>query len=267
MENNAKLKLIINYLDKSAEINLDNNGSFEQAKVNVANKFNISDKDKDNIFIKFFDIKYEQLSSQENCQLKLELFNYENSKEAVELKKEIVSFNEELKSINEQYEKSIKQIQDNFKSFKENIIKQNNENFDVVKDEIRGFISNNKKEQENINNNLDVDKNSKIPKLISQIREEIREIKENKNNNDNNDKEEFNKNEIYKLNENFDIEDNNNNICFYGTFEKFKETYEINNLEINIEEIKKIFEKNNNDFFDTMSELITESYKNLEKSK
>ena len=275
MDNNAKLKLIINYLDKSSEINLDNNDSFDQAKTNIAKQLDISDKDKDNIFVKFFDIKYEKLSSQENCQLKLELFNYENSKEMVELKKEIESFNKELESINKQYEENIKQIKKNYEFFKENIIKQNNDNYNLIKDEISGVILNNKREHENIDNNLYVEKNKEILKLISQIKNEIKEIKENKNNNNNNDKNEININEINEINKINEINEKNEiinmedniNITFYGTFEDFKKTYKINDLGISEEIINRTFINNKRDFFDTMSELIKKSYENLEKSK
>ena len=265
MDNNAKLKLIINYLDKSSEINLDNNDSFEQGKINIAKKLNIPDKDKDNIFVKFFDIKYEKLSSQENFQLKLDLFNYENTKEMVELQKEIESLNKELESINKQYEENIKQIKNNFKSFKENIIKQNNENYKLLKDEISGVILNNKKGNENIDNNLYIDKNKEmeILGLISQINKEVKEIKENKNNNDNNDRNEININEI---NEKINMEVNNNKYS-YDTLKDFKKIYVIDNLGIPDEKIIRIFSQKNGDFFDTMSELIKISYENLEKSK
>ena len=269
MDNNAKLKLIINYLDKRSEINLDNNDSFEQAKINIAKKLNIPDKDKDNIFVKFFDIKYEKLSSQENFQLKLDLFNYENTKEMVELQKEIEYLNKELESINKQYEENIKQIKNNFKSFKENIIKQNNENYKLLKDVISGVILNNKKGHENIDNNLYIDKNKEmeILGLISQINKEIKEIKENKNNNDNNDRNEININEINEINEKINMEDNNNNNSFYGTIEDFKNTYKLGNLGITNEEINTTFYKNKNDFFDKISKLIILSYKKEEKSK
>ena len=66
MENNANLKIIINYLDKNSEIFIDNNTSFEETKSNIAKELNISDEDKNNIIVKFFDIKYEKLSPQAN---------------------------------------------------------------------------------------------------------------------------------------------------------------------------------------------------------
>ena len=268
MDNNAKLKLIINYLDKSSEIDLDNNESFEQAKTNIAKELTIPDKDKDNIFVKFFDIKYEKLSSQENFQLKLDLFNYENSKEMVELQNEIEFLSKELESINKQYEESIKQIQDNFKSFKENIIKQNNENYNLVKDEINEVISNNKRENENKDNNLYVDKNKEkdILGLISQIQKEIKEIKEYQNNNHINDELEKYINKVIEENKEYEenkIEDIDN--IYDEKLKYFKKMYKTINLGFTDEKIINTLKNKNGDFFDTMSDLIILSYENLEK--
>ena len=228
MENNSNLKLIINYLDKRKEINLDSNTSFEQTKSNIAKELHISDEDKDNIYVKFFDIKYEKLSPQTNFNLKLELFKYEkdlspnnqnknSAKEIEALQNDISYFQKEINSINEQYENDIKLIQNNYENFKKSIEEQSGENNKLMNDAIVA-ISKNKDENENQNNDLNIEKSKDIFDLISQIKNEIKEIKENKNNN-NNIKDE---NEIFKL-EDFDKIDIN--VELGGTFPEFKKTY------------------------------------------
>ena len=264
MENNSNLKLIINYLDKTKEINLDSNTSFEQTKSNIAKELNISDEDKDNIYVKFFDIKYEKLSPQTNFNLKLELFKYEkdlspnnqnknSAKEIEALQNDISYFQKEINSINEQYENDIKLIQNNYENFKKSIKEQSDENNKLMNDAIVA-ISKNKDENENQNNDLNIEKSKDIFDLISQIKNEIKEIKENKNNN-NNIKDE---NEIFKL-EDFDKIDIN--VELGGTFPEFKKTYKLQNLDIDDETIIRTFHNNKNDYFDTMSELIEMSYK------
>ena len=264
MENNSNLKLIINYLDNRKEINLDSNTSFEQTKSNIAKELNISDEDKDNIYVKFFDIKYEKLSPQTNFNLKLELFKYEkdlspnnqnknSAKEIEALQNDISYFQKEINSINEQYENDIKLIQNNYENFKKSIKEQSDENNKLMNDAIVA-ISKNKDENENQNNDLNIEKSKDIFDLISQIKNEIKEIKENKNNN-NNIKDE---NEIFKL-EDFDKIDIN--VELGGTFPEFKETYKLKNLDIDDETIIRTFHNNKNDYFDTMSELIEMSYK------
>ena len=266
MENNSNLKLIINYLDNRKEINLDSNTSFEQTKSNIAKQLKISDEDKDNIFVKFFDIKYEKLSPQTNFNLKLELFKYEkdlspnnqnknSAKEIEALQNDISYFQKEINSINEQYENDIKLIQNNYENFKNSIEEQSGENNNLMNDAIVA-ISKNKDGNENQNNNLNIDKSKDIFELISQIKNEIKEIKENKNN----DKDEINikdENDIFKL-EDFDKIDIN--IELDGTFPKFKETYKLKNLGIDDETISRTFYNNKKDYFDTMSELIVMSY-------
>ena len=267
MENNSNLKLIINYLDNRKEINLDSNTSFEQTKSNIAKELHISDEDKDNIFVKFFDIKYEKLSPQTNFNLKLELFNYKkdsnsnnqnknSTKEIEALQIDISSFQKEINSINEQYENDIKLIQNNYENFKKSIKEQSNENNKLMNDAIVA-ISKNKDENENQNNDLNIDKSKDIFDLISQIKNEIKEIKENKNNN-NDEINIKNENEIFKL-EDFDKIDIN--VELGGTFPEFKKTYKLQNLGIDDETIIKTFHNNKNDYFDTMSELIEMSYK------
>jgi len=264
MENNFNLKLIINYLGNRKEINLDSNTSFEQTKSNIAKELNISDEDKDNIYVKFFDIKYEKLSPQTNFNLKLELFKYEkdlspnnqnknSAKEIEALQNDISYFQKEINSINEQYENDIKLIQNNYANFKKSIKEQSDENNKLMNDAIVA-ISKNKDENQNQNNDLNIEKSKDIFDLISQIKNEIKEIKENKNNN-NNIKDE---NEIYKL-EDFDKIDIN--VELGGTFPEFKKTYKLQNLDIDDETIIRTFHNNKNDYFDTMSELIEMSYK------
>ena len=262
MENNANLKIIINYLDKSSEIYLDNNTSFEETKSNIAKELTISDEDKNNIFVKFFDIKYEKLSPQTNFHLKLELFTYKNknTKNEIEaLQNDISSFQKEINSINEQYENDIKQIQNNYENFQKSIKEQNEENNKLLNNAINA-ISKNKDENGNMDNNINFNKSGEIFDLISQIKNEIKEMKENKDNK-NNIKDEINikdENEIFKL-EGFDKIDDN--IVLSGTLDKFKEQYYLKNLDIDDEKISETYNKNNKDFFDTMTELIEISYK------
>ena len=270
MENNANLKIIINYLDKNSEIFIDNNTSFEETKSNIAKELNISDEDKNNIIVKFFDIKYEKLSPQANLHLKLELFNNEknlgldsqnkNTKNEIEaLQNDISSFQKEINSINEQYENDIKQIQNNYENFQKSIKEQNEENNKLLNNAINA-ISKNKDENGNMDNNINFNKSGEIFDLISQIKNEIKEMKENKDNK-NNIKDEINikdKNEIFKL-EGFDKIDDN--IVLSGTLDKFKEQYYLKNLGITDERISATYNKNNKDFFDTMTELIEISYK------
>ena len=254
MEDNTNLKLIINYLGKSSEIKLDDNISFEQEKLNIAKELNISDEDKNNIFVKFFDIKYEKLSQQANYYLKLELFNNEqrlkldsqnknDENEISALQKDIESFRNEMNSINELYENNIKQLQNNFGLFKKDI--------DKVDDELKI-----KDGDENKNDNLYADKNEEIFNLINQIKNEIKEIKEN-----NIDIDEINEINENDKNDNEIQEDENNKNNFYETLEKFKKTYQLENLGIGEEEIRRVFHNKGNDYFDTMSELIVRSYK------
>ena len=270
MENNANLKIIINYLDKSSEIYLDNNTSFEETKSNIAKELTISDEDKNNIFVKFFDIKYEKLSPQANFHLKLELFNNEknlgldsqnkNTKNEIEaLQNDISSFQKEINSINEQYENDIKQIQNNYENFQKSIKEQNEENNKLLNNAINA-ISKNKDENGNMDNNINFNKSGEIFDLISQIKNEIKEMKENKDNK-NNIKDEINikdENEIFKL-EGFDKIDDN--VVLSGTLDKFKEQYHLKNLDIDDKAISEAYNKNNKDFFDTMTELIEISYK------
>ena len=85
-------------------------------------------------------------------------------------------------------------------------------------------------------------------------------MKENKDNK-NNIKDEINikdENEIFKL-EGFDKIDDN--IVLSGTLDKFKEQYYLKNLDIDDKAISDAYNKNNKDFFDTMTELIEISYK------
>ena len=195
MDNNSKIKLSINYLEKKAEIYLDNNISNEEIKSNISRKLNISDKDKNSFIVKFFDIKFEKLSPQETFEIKFDLLknekisnyklisqNQEVEKEIEALYNDILSFKKEMNSINEQYDKSIKEIQDKYESFKTKINSQNDENFKSLKNEVDKIINKNKKGNANIDNNIDVDEDAEIFDLISQIQNEIKEIKNNKDN-------------------------------------------------------------------------------------
>lgn len=281
MDNNYKTKLSINYLDKKAEMYLDNNISNEEIKENITKELKIADKDKDSIFIKFNDIKFVKLSPQETFEIKFELLNIQNlmnsklisqnqdmEKDIEKMYNDILSFKKEMKSINEQYDKNIKDIKDNFESFKTILKTQNEDNFESLKKEIVEIMSKNKIGNGNIDNNIDDDEDAEIYDLITQIKNEIKEIKNNKenifdlNNNLNNNRDEEN-----KINNNLDknkIEnEQKDNPNFYGTIDDFKKLYSFDGLGISDEEINRIFCKKNGDFFETMSELIKRSYEDI----
>ena len=255
MDNNSKIKLSINYLEKKAEIYLDNNISNEEIKSNISRKLNISDKDKNSFIVKFFDIKFEKLSPQETFEIKFDLLknekisnyklisqNQEVEKEIEALYNDILSFKKEMNSINEQYDKSIKEIQDKYK---------------------------NKKGNANIDNNIDVDEDAEIFDLISQIQNEINEIKNNKENifelnknlNNNKDKEnEININKDKYLDKNKIGNEQKDNQKSYDTFKDFKKKYSFDGLGLTEEKIIRIFSDKNGDYFETMSEIIKRSY-------
>ena len=284
MDNNSKIKLSINYLEKKAEIYLDNNISNEEIKSNISRKLNISDKDKNSFIVKFFDIKFEKLSPQETFEIKFDLLknekisnyklisqNQEVEKEIEALYNDILSFKKEMNSINEQYDKSIKEIQDKYESFKTKINSQNDENFKSLKNEVDKIINKNKKGNANIDNNIDVDEDAEIFDLISQIQNEIKEIKNNKDNifdlninlNNNKDKDKENNININKdinLDRNKIENEQKDNQDLYDTFDNFKKKYSFDGLGIKEEEIKRIFYNKKNDFFETMSEIIKMSY-------
>lgn len=284
MDNNSKIKLSINYLEKKAEIYLDNNISNEEIKSNISRKLNISDKDKNSFIVKFFDIKFEKLSPQETFEIKFDLLknekisnyklisqNQDVEKEIEALYNDILSFKKEMNSINEQYDKSIKEIQDKYESFKTKINSQNDENFKSLKNEVDKIINKNKKGNANIDNNIDVDEDAEIFDLISQIQNEIKEIKNNKDNifdlnknlNNNKDKDKENNININKdinLDRNKIENEQKDNQDLYDTFDNFKKKYSFDGLGIKEEEIKRIFHNKKNDFFETMSEIIKRSY-------
>ena len=284
MDNNSKIKLSINYLEKKAEIYLDNNISNEEIKSNISRKLNISDKDKNSFIVKFFDIKFEKLSPQETFEIKFDLLknekisnyklisqNQDVEKEIEALYNDILSFKKEMNSINEQYDKSIKEIQDKYESFKTKINSQNDENFKSLKNEVDKIINKNKKGNANIDNNIDVDEDAEIVDLISQIQNEIKEIKNNKDNifdlnknlNNNKDKDKENNININKdinLDRNKIENEQKDNQDLYETFGDFKKKYSFDGLGIKEEEIKRIFHNKKNDFFETMSEIIKRSY-------
>ena len=282
MDNNSKIKLSINYLEKKAEIYLDNNISNEEIKSNISRKLNISDKDKNSFIVKFFDIKFEKLSPQETFEIRFDLLKNEKimnsklisqnqnvEKEIEALYNDILSFKKEMNSINEQYNKTIKEIQDKYESFKTKINSQNDENFKSLKNEVDKIINKNKKGNANIDNNIDVDEDAEIFDLISQIQNEINEIKNNKENifelnknlNNNKDKEnEININKDKYLDKNKIGNEQKDNQKSYDTFKDFKKKYSFDGLGLTEEKIIRIFSDKNGDYFETMSEIIKRSY-------
>ena len=135
-------KLIISYSNKTLEMIFDINSSFEEIKSKIIKEFNISEKD--SIYIKFFDIKYEKIDSQ-NFQLKLELNNENVKKDTIsklemtikEKEHEIKSLNEQIEKIKKDYEENINEIENRYESLKNNLISQNNQNFKSLYNDLK----------------------------------------------------------------------------------------------------------------------------------
>ena len=250
---NKNLKLIISYLNKTSEITFDINSSFKEIKSKIIKEFNISEKD--SIYIKFFDIKYEKIDSQ-NFQLKLELNNENASKNTISklemiIKekdriidlslKEINSLKEQIEKINDDYKKNINDIEDTYESLKQNLILQNIENFKSINNELIDIERKINFEKNNKDNNIINDEEEEeINVIYKKIIQEINEIKENNNNNNiNEDKRKYS----------------------YGTIEDFKKRYEVNDLRFDYEQLNRIFIAKNGDYINTASQIIEDSYK------
>ena len=142
------------------------------------------------------------------------------------LNNEIISLKKDIEDVNEEYQKNIKTLEDNYQSFQESLISQTNENLNALKKEINELLS---------------EKN----------------LKDKDNNIENYEVEEEDKNEIL----NNDFFNNLDDIKLSGNFEVFKKQYKLDNLGIEEETLKKIFEDCKEDFFDAASKIIEESYK------
>ena len=255
---NGKLKLNNNYLGKSYEIILDNNTSFDELKSKIIEEFNLTNNNQ--IYIKFFDIKFDKKDS-DIPELKISLLNSkEINKNLVEsnqlkdkgmkiLKDKINSLKNEINLINEEYRKNIKTIEENYESFKDRLISQSNENYNSLKREICELLEMG---------------NQKEDKLVGDD-EEIKFDKINDNPPLNIDGNENVGNEIINNEIDFDFFDIDNekykNIKLSGTFEEFENFFEFNNNKISKEKRNEIFEKNKRNFLDASIQITEESCK------
>ena len=252
---NGKLKLNNNYLGKSYEIILDNNTSFDELKSKIIEEFNLTNNNQ--IYIKFFDIKFDKKDS-DIPELKISLLNSkEINKNLVEsnqlkdkgmkiLKDKINSLKNEINLINEEYHKNIKTIEENYESFKERLISQSNENYNSLTTEICELLKmSNQKEDKKVGDDEEIkfDNINYNPPL---------NIDENGNA----------QNEIINNLIDFEFFDIDNekykNIKLSGSIEEFKNFFEFNNNMISREKLNEIFEKNKKNFLDASIELIEE---------
>jgi len=275
-----RLKLNIIYNGKETNFDLDKNSSLEDIKNRIFNEFNIADKD--SIYIKFNDIKYEKIESS-NYHVKIELLNKiekdsnfdeltnKNDQETIDkLNNDILSLKEQIKTINIEHQNNIKKLQNEYEIFQTNVTKYYEQYCSSLNEEIKKMIEElNKTKLDNKDNN-DAQNNidNEIIDIYDKILDEIKELK-TKNINDYNDNnpneiiDEKNENkinfEINNINEgklNFDI----NN----ASWEDFKNNYNMDKLtEEEKTKLNDIFYKKNRDCFQTGSILIEESYKNV----
>ena len=275
-----RLKLNIIYNGKETNFDLDKNSSLEDIKNRIFNEFNIADKD--SIYIKFNDIKYEKIESS-NYQVKIELLNKikidsnfdestnKKDKETIEkLNNDILSLKEQIKTINIEHQNNIKKLQNEYEIFQTNVTSYYEQYCSSLNEEIKKMIEElNQTKLDNKDNNDDQNNiDNEINDICDKILDEIKELK-TKNINDYNDNnpneiiDEKNENkinfEINNINEgklNFDI----NN----ASWEDFKNNYKMDKLtEEEKTKLKDIFDKKNRDCFQTGSILIEESYKNV----
>ena len=275
-----RLELNIIYNGKERNFDLDKNSSLEDIKNSISNEFNITDKD--SIYIKFNDIKYEKIESS-NYQVKIELLNnikidskfdeltHKKDQETIEkLNNDILSLKEQIETINIEHQNNIKKLQNEYEIFQTNVTSYYEQYCSSLNEEIKKMIEElnqtklDNKDNNVVQNNID----NEINDICDKILDEIRDLKtKNINNfNDNNQNEiidEKNENKInFEINNitkgklNFNI----NN----ASWEDFKNNYPIDNLtEEEKAKLKDIFHEKNRDCFDTASILIEESYKKV----
>ena len=272
-----RLKLNIIYNVKETNFDLDKNSSLEDIKNSIFNEFDIIDKD--SIYIKFNDIKYEKIESS-NYQVKIELLNnikkdsnfveltHKKDQETIEkLNNDILSLNEQIKTIKIEHQNNIKKLQNEYEIFQTNVTRYYEQYCSSLIEEIKKMIEElnqtklDNKDNNVVQNNID----NEINDICDKILDEIRGLKtKNINNfNDNNQNEiidEKNENKI-----NFEINEGELNFNIYNaSWEDFKNNYQIDNLtEEEKDKLKKIFNKKNRNCFDTGSILIDESYKTV----
>ena len=272
-----RLNLNIIYNGKERNFDLDKNSSLEDIKNSISNEFNITDKD--SIYIKFNDIKYEKIESS-NYQVKIELLNnikidskfdeltHKKDQETIEkLNNDISSLKEQIETINFEYQNNIKKLQNEYEIFQTNAtsyyeqycsslieeIKKMNEELNQTK------IDN--KDNNDAQNNIDNEINDICDKILVEIKElKTKNINDFNDNNPNEIIDEKNENKI-----NFEINEGELNFNIYNaSWEDFKNNYQIDKLtEEEKAKLKDIFYKKNRDCFDTASILIDESYKTV----
>ena len=275
-----RLKLNIIYNEKERNFDLDKNSSLEDIKNSISNEFNITDKD--SIYIKFNDIKYEKIESS-NYHVKIELLNKiekdsnfdeltnKNDQETIDkLNNDISSLKEQIKTINIEHQNNINKLQNEYEIFQTNVTKYYEQYCSSLNEEIKKMIEElnqtklDNKDNNDAQNNIDNEINDIYDKILVEIKElKTKNINDYNDNNPNEIIDEKNENkinfEINNINEgklNFDI----NN----ASWEDFKNNYQIDNLtEEEKAKLKDIFHKKKKNCFDTASILIEESYKNV----
>lgn len=275
-----RLKLNIIYNGKETNFDLDKNSSLEDIKNRIFNEFNIAEKD--SIYIKFNDIKYEKIESS-NYHVKIELLNKikidsnfdestnKKDKETIEkLNNDILSLKEQIKTINIEHQNNIKKLQNEYEIFQTNVTSYYEQYCSSLNEEIKKMIEElnqtklDNKDNNDAQNNIDNEINDIYDKILDEIKElKTKNINDYNDNNPNEIIDEKNENkinfEINNINEgklNFDI----NN----ASWEDFKNNYKMDKLtEEEKTKLKDIFDKKNRDCFQTGSILIEESYKNV----
>jgi len=275
-----KLKLNIIYNEKEANFDLDKNLSLEDIKNSIFNEFDITDKD--SIYIKFNDIKYEKIESN-NYQVKIELLNkikidsnfdeltHKKDKETIEkLKNDISSLNEQIKIINLEHQYNIKKLQDEYEIFQTNVTRYYEQYCSSLIEEIKKVVGElnqtklDNKDNNDDQNNIDNEINDICDKILVEIGElKTKNINDYNYNNQNEIIDEKNENKI-----NFEINDINEGKLNFdinnASWEDFKNNYKMDNFtEEEKAKLKDIFYKNNRNCFDTGSILIDESYKTV----
>ena len=272
-----RLNLNIIYNGKERNFDLDKNSSLEDIKNSISSEFNITDKD--SIYIKFNDIKYEKIESS-NYQVKIELLNnikidskfdeltHKKDQETIEkLKNDILSLKEQIETINFEYQNNIKKLQNEYEIFQTNATSYYEQYCSSLIEEIKKMNEElnqtklDNKDNNDAQNNIDNEINDICDKILVEIKElKTKNINDYNDNNPNEIIDEKNENKI-----NFEINEGELNFNIYNaSWEDFKNNYQIDKLtEEEKAKLKDIFYKKNRDCFDTASILIDESYKTV----
>ena len=272
-----RLKLNIIYNGKERNFDLDKNSSLEDIKNSIFNEFDIIDKD--SIYIKFNDIKYEKIESS-NYQVKIELLNnikidskfdeltHKKDQETIEkLNNDISSLKEQIKTINIEHQNNINKLQNEYEIFQTNATSYYEQYCSSLIEEIKKMIEElnqtklDNKDNNVVQNNIDNEINDIYDKILDEIKElKAKNINDYNDNNPNEIIDEKNENKI-----NFEINEGELNFNIYNaSWEDFKNNYQIDKLtEEEKAKLKDIFYKKNSDCFQTGSILIEESYKNV----